>query len=183
MRSVGKFVAVFFVCLVLASLLVITNNSTKANAASKPSAPEFTVKFIDKSYDVPPTTTTTTNTYTGEKTTITTPGYRVENKTIEITIKNQPFTPYTENGIKHNIGYKIQFKGHFGEDWSHWGSTVEPYIGLMQPEPSFSYPKEIIIQRSVHDYGAGYQVDFRVEAVIWVLRSCEPRQHVSTDDF
>jgi hypothetical protein len=36
-------------------------------------------------------------------------------------------TDYHENA-NYQLGYKIQFKGHFGEDWSYWVSTVEAYI-------------------------------------------------------
>jgi hypothetical protein len=43
------------------------------HAQSKPSVPEFTVKLVDNSYDVPPTQTT--DPYTGTKTI---PGYHVK---------------------------------------------------------------------------------------------------------
>ena len=56
----------------------------------KPLTPEFTVKIVAHPYDVPPKTTTTIDQYTGKETTTTQPGYHVENKSIEITIKNQP---------------------------------------------------------------------------------------------
>src|SRR3972149_2373794 len=59
----------------------------------KPSAPEFTVKIVSYPYDVPPKTTTTIDQYTGKETTTTTPGYHVENKSIEVAIKNPQFAP------------------------------------------------------------------------------------------
>ena len=59
----------------------------------KPSVPEFTLKYVDHSYDVPPTYST--DPYTG-KTVMTQAGYHVENKSIEVTIKNQPFTNYKD---------------------------------------------------------------------------------------
>ncbi|MCL1977393.1 MAG: hypothetical protein FWG55_04720, partial [Candidatus Bathyarchaeota archaeon] len=47
--------------------------SVSAQAGYKPSAPQFTVKLIDNSYDVPPSTTTTVDQYTGKETTAITP--------------------------------------------------------------------------------------------------------------
>lgn len=55
-----------FVCM-FTSVFNITH------AQSKPSVPEFTVKLVDNSYDVPPTQTT--DPYTGTKTI---PGYHVK---------------------------------------------------------------------------------------------------------
>jgi hypothetical protein len=40
-----------------------------------PSIPEFTIKYVDHSYDVPTTTTSHTTPYTGETTTVTRQGY------------------------------------------------------------------------------------------------------------
>jgi hypothetical protein len=56
----------------------------------------FTVSFVDLSYDVP--ITTSTDRYTGQN--ITNQGYHVENRTIQITIENQPFSSYMENGAE-----------------------------------------------------------------------------------
>jgi hypothetical protein len=58
-----------------------------------PPVPEFTVKFVDFSYYVP--TTTSIDPYTGQN--ITNQGYYVDNRTIELSINNQPFSSYQEN--------------------------------------------------------------------------------------
>jgi hypothetical protein len=74
-----------------------------------PSVPEFTLAYVDNSYDVPPKTTTTTNPYNNETTTTTTPGYHVENKTIEVTI--------------NNIGasyYNFRYKGRYTDKWNYY---------------------------------------------------------------
>jgi hypothetical protein len=147
---------------------VFTVTPVSAQAGYKPSVPEFTVKLVDYSYDVPPSTTTTIDQYTGEKVTTTTPGYHIENKTIEITIKNQPFTPYTgTNGITYYLYYTVQSKGRFGEDWQNWGSTVQtknPYGGGFIPSPEYSQGS--IVSSSANGYANGAQVEFRVEAII-----------------
>jgi hypothetical protein len=155
-------------CLVVSCLIVHAVAPVSAQTGYKPSIPQFTVKLIDYSYDVPPSTTTAIDQYTGEKVTTTTPGYHVENKTIEITIKNQPFTPYADtNGITYYLYYTVQSKGRFGEDWQNWGSTVQtksPYGGGFTPSPEYSQGS--IVSSSANGYANGAQVDFRVEAII-----------------
>ena len=185
MNSVNKTLTLTLIVLLLSSLMVLSVTPVAVQAVSKPSVPQFSIKFVDYSYDVPPTTTTTTNPYTGEKTTTTNPGYHVKDMKIEVTIKNQPFTPYTENGIKHNMGYKVESKGHFSEDWSHWGSTVDMYIAGMQPEPSFSYSQDSVIYRSAdtYNYVAGDQLDFRVEAVVGYYVPINPDSMFPQLDF
>jgi hypothetical protein len=86
-----KILTLILVAVLAASSLAIVGNVA---GASKPSVPEFTLKFIDTSYDVPSTTTTTTDPYTGKQTVTTHDGYHVQNGTIDVKIKNQPFTPY-----------------------------------------------------------------------------------------
>ena len=73
--------------ILLASLAI---SSMRAESSiTKPSVPEFTVKLMDNSYDVP--AHNYTDPYSGKNTTYA--GYHVYNATIDITIKNQAFTP------------------------------------------------------------------------------------------
>ena len=96
----------------VSSLTIV--ESASAQAITKPSIPEFTVKYVDRSYDTQPTYGY--DQYTG-KTVITKPSEHVDNRTIEITIKNQPFTPFTdENGNNINLLYNVQYKGSFGRE-------------------------------------------------------------------
>ena len=62
--SVNKFLPLLLIVLLLLNLLPLSVIPTNVQAASKPSVPQFTVKFIDNSYDLPPKYTT--NPYTGE---------------------------------------------------------------------------------------------------------------------
>jgi hypothetical protein len=96
MNSLNKFLALSLVFLTLSSLMMLTVAPVSAQAGYKPSVPQInSIKFVDSSYDVPPSSTTTVDQYTGKETTTTKPGYHVEQTSIEVTIKNQPFTPYT----------------------------------------------------------------------------------------
>jgi hypothetical protein len=82
---------------------------------SKTSVPEFTVKLADNSYDVP--TSYSIDPFTGEN--ITHHGYYVENRTIEVAIKNQPFTSTNIDGNTTQLFYVVRWKGHF-EDWADY---------------------------------------------------------------
>ena len=73
-------------------------------AEANPVVPEFTLKLIDKPWIISPIQTT--DPYTG--TPITKPGYQVEHKVIEITIKNQNCP---------DVMYSIRVKGHFEQEW------------------------------------------------------------------
>jgi len=77
--------------------------SADANELPTPSVPEITVKFVDASYAV-----TTTNLYTGLDETV-----QISNKSIEITINNQPF-----DYPNHQLYYDVRIKPHFGENWT-----------------------------------------------------------------
>jgi hypothetical protein len=75
----------------------------------KPSVPEFTLNYVDHSYDVPPKPSSSTDPYTGNTITATIPGYHVENKTIDADITN--------NGASY---YNFRYKGHYETDWSYY---------------------------------------------------------------
>jgi hypothetical protein len=103
------------------------------HASTKPSVPEFTSWYIDLSYDVPPTYGT--DPYTG-KTIITQDGYHVDNRSLQFTIKNQPFTPYTDsNGTHIGLYYNFRIKGAYGTEWDYFpfapsGWSTRRYGGL-----------------------------------------------------
>jgi hypothetical protein len=91
-------VSVMTLLLLLAAASLIAVNSSSAQSIPKPSVPEFSVKLVAHPYDVPPKTTTTIDQYTGEETTTTQPGYRVENKSIEVTITS-PLRPTLQTAM------------------------------------------------------------------------------------
>jgi hypothetical protein len=92
--------------------------STDVGDTSKPSVPDFTVRYVDLSYDVPPTYGT--DQFTGE-TVITQEGYHVDNQSVAFRIKNQPFTSYNDSsGNIIALYYNFRFKGHFTEEWQYY---------------------------------------------------------------
>jgi len=107
--------------LLLIAIFVLSNlvmvGSGFAQSMSKPSVPEFTLKLVAHPYDVP--STYEIDPYTGEKI-ITSYGYREENKSIEVTIKNQPFTSTLDaSGNYTSLYYNVQFKGQYTDEWNN----------------------------------------------------------------
>jgi hypothetical protein len=144
--------------LVLSSLVMV--NAVSAQSIPKPPVPEFTVKYVAHPYDVP--TTYSTDPYTGE--TITHEGYHVENKSIEVWITNQAFTPYTDKeGDLIRLYYDVRVKGHFGDSWAsifHGSSESEEYT------IEYYIVGESAADDMMRNLSAGDQLDFQVEAKI-----------------
>ncbi|MEM2098196.1 MAG: hypothetical protein QXU99_00410 [Candidatus Bathyarchaeia archaeon] len=143
----------------------------------KPSIPEFTVKFVDNSYDVPPAYGV--DPYTGKEM-ITQAGYHVQNKTIEVIIKNQPFTPYKDaNGNFIGLYYSIRVKEQFGDSWTYpnfgyyyvEGDEEANYVGADMGSDYTVITYGLIGNNGTKDslcldISAGGQVDFQVRAFI-----------------
>ena len=120
MRFLSKSLILLFFIALLSGILLV--NPISAQSTSKPSVPEFSANYVDHSYYVPLTYTNYTNPYTGQQETETNGGYTVENKTIDVTIKNQPFTSTNLDGNNIELFYEIRWKGHF-ENWTDYNFT------------------------------------------------------------
>jgi len=176
MGSLSKGVALVLILTVTLSVLsLLITKPANAQAIPKPSVPEFTLKLADHSYDLPPTTSTTTDPYNGKTITTTIPGYHVTNITIDLTIKNQPF-PSTINGNASNLYYNIRIKGNFGQEWNYpyssfptWASSnsdalVGNYSHSLPAQSTTGYT--VLSFPSI--YRVGDQVDFQVEAILGI---------------
>ena len=161
--------------IIIGFVLVYSTNLSKVQASTnindipKPSIPEFTLKYVDNSYDVPSSTTTTTDPYTGEQIVNTEPGYHVQDKKIEVTIKNQEFTPYSIDGQRISLFYYVSSKGHYAEDWSYYPpNTHSRYYAanhIFQSNSDYT-----VVQLGAPPEG---EVDFRVQAQIGYYTSTE----------
>jgi hypothetical protein len=170
---VSKLQALLFIVVLTLSSMIIAKNMPASDAASTPSIPEFSLKITARPYDVAPTATT--DPYTG-KTVITHGGYHVENKSIDVTIKNQPFTPCSANGSEINFYYQVQFKGYYGDNWQFYSDSnmITPiqlthYYTQSNGELTvISVPlnSDEVPVGSVTNFPDGSQVDFRVRALI-----------------
>ena len=180
MRLLSKtFCLVFLVLLAASSLTMV--KPIFAQSISKPSVPEFTVRYVDNSYDVPPIYGI--DQYTGKNVTKS-EGYHVDNRSIEFTIKNQQFTPYTDsNGNNIKQYYNFRFKGNYGDVWTYYpldsnGRSVFHYGGIFVEVTPVAYAASnstyTVLLLSSSLLGPGYgqklpdgvQVNFQVQALV-----------------
>ncbi|MCW4003596.1 MAG: hypothetical protein NWE95_06775 [Candidatus Bathyarchaeota archaeon] len=158
--------------LTLSSLIFIRPINSEI---TKPSVPEFTVKLFDSSYDILPISTI--DPFTGR--TITYAGSHVEAKTIEIRIKNEPFTPFpvtegTSNWTAYFF-YNIRWKGHYEQDWHEIYSPSNGFLPRDEgSETVYSNQGEYSSSAGLKLTSRGMyitlppraEVDFQVEAMI-----------------
>jgi hypothetical protein len=170
MGNLSRAFSLFLVIILAVSSMIIVRTAS-AQTISKPSIPEFTLKVIDNSYEVP--ATNLTDPFTG-KTTTTHTGYRVQNGTIQVAIKNQPFKSYDdENGHTVRLYYSIRFKGHFEAIWSYYPNSNSEHPDYYFATESnyttlFFYYGEnsVTYGPRLGEISSGGQVDFQVEAFI-----------------
>jgi hypothetical protein len=164
-----RFTLVLVLVLASSSLIVV---KPAQSSITKPSVPEFTVELADHSYDIP--TTYSTDPYTGEN--VTHPGYHVDNKTIEVLIKNQPFAAYINDaGHSINLYYNISMKGHYEDNWTYYPHNTYQ-VDYLQASGSNYTVVSFNLTASFRegyfslsgfpsDIPVGGEVDFRVEAL------------------
>ena len=131
-----------------------------AGAQSAPSAPLFTVQYVDHSYDIPPTYGT--NPYTGQ-TTITNYGSHVDNRTVDVTIQNPPFTPYIYGNHTMQLYYDIRCKGHFENFTS---DTDLGSHGMRGITASNSVYTTVSFAIQYWNVPIGGQIDFQIRSVV-----------------
>ena len=118
-----------------------------------PSVPQsFTLSYVDHSYDVPSTTTSTTDSYTGKVTTQTTPGYHVKNFTIDVRIRNQAY-PKTIDGNNSFLRYVIASKGAYDSDFG--------VLNYYDAQPNSTYTT---LSLSTNSFTPGESVEIKVAA-------------------
>jgi hypothetical protein len=154
MANLSKAAALIIVVFFATSTLMMAESACAQ--VTKPSVPEFTIQYADHSYEAPPTYTK--DPYTGQSH-LSSPGYHVDNRTIDLTIKNQAFTPYTDaNGNSFQLQYNVRSKGHFDD----WDSSSIRYLNSFQT--STSTYTVISINVASWNIPAGGQIDFQVQA-------------------
>jgi hypothetical protein len=154
-----SFSMLLIVSLAISSMITIES----VFAQSQQSVPEFTLKYVDKSYDVAPTTTSSTDPYTGKVTTTTTPGYHVPYETIEVKITNNIGASY----------YGLRYKGHYSDSWTYYpyNGPDDHYIsdGFFPPDfqaSNSSYTVGyLILDRLPQPIPEGAPIDVEVQAL------------------
>ncbi len=148
--SNSKPATILFIAILAASSLIMVKS---VYGLTTPSVPQFTLKLVDHSYDVP--STYSIDSLTGKN--ITHEGYYVKNQAIDITIKNQPFF-----STEYKLLYNVRVKGHFGSDWRE---LYSPFGDGNPKYPSQSSSENTVLQYS-GKYGSDMQLDFQVQALV-----------------
>jgi hypothetical protein len=137
MSGLSKWFALFFILIIaISGLSLMMVKPANAQTIPTSTTPQFTVKFVNASY-----TMTTTNSYTGQSQT-----QLINNNSIEIMIKNQPFD-YSNNGLPYQIYFNVRVKPYFSntDNWteiyplenltsSQANENGFPYAWYMLPE-------------------------------------------------
>ncbi len=139
-----------------------------------PSVPTFTVQIVDHTHYVEPVAPTyTTNPYTGEQQLVSPgqSGYTADNWTIDVSIKNQPFT---YGNSSYHLYYDVRMKGHFSDSWedlyplanllsgdSSWATSEYIQNGIKESSSDYT-----LISIPAGEYPAGGQIDLQVQALI-----------------
>jgi hypothetical protein len=129
-----------------------------------PSVPEFTVQLVGPSVDVP--TTYSLNQSSGQI--VAQIGYTNEYSALNITMKNQPFTPYLSDyyGNIIQLMYNVRIKPHNGDNWVEVYSPYNAYP--IQSNSDYTTISISIEGQMDSPLGAiaGTKSDIQVEALI-----------------
>ena len=94
------------------------NDEVAPEEVTSPFVPEFTVMYVDYSYDTEPVYGF--DEFTGKEV-VTQNSRHVDERSIEFMIKNQAFESYTDSvGNEIGLYYNFRFKGHYGSEWSYY---------------------------------------------------------------
>jgi hypothetical protein len=195
MGSISKsFSLLLVVILAVSSLIMVESAFAQTPKPSPvpiptPSVPELTVKFVDRSYTVEESSQI--NPYTGKTEVI--PAHRVQNYTIELTIKNQPIASAMVGDFNAEFRYDVNAKGHFAQNWTimyfrfegpkpsnsdHTIITYELVSSPTHPEQGFELTRFFdnpVGSNTIMGIPPNSQLDFRVRAMYGAMhRSYNP---------
>lgn len=177
----NKRAALLLIAILTLSSLLIGQAAPASAAISEPAVPEFTLAYNTHSSDKP--ATYVTDPYTGEQK-VSTPAEHYEWQTIDITIKNQPFTSFKmtldNNIVDALLYYDVQYKGHFEEKWHYYDPTyyvvqndsgpytvITFFVGAKGPNGGVGWGTRRISRLSSD---RGGEVDFQVKAFVGYMQ-------------
>jgi hypothetical protein len=158
--------------LILSVLTLAMTIPAYAQSISKPSTPEFTLRYVEHPYDVAPTYQI--DQYSGANMTIQA-GSHIQNRSIEIIIKNPIFTSYQDtDGNKIQLFYNVSAKGHYGTQWYYYPTWLRtlPVSASEGENTVLSFGLDVNYEEDNQygfwygDLSSGDQVDFRVQALV-----------------
>jgi hypothetical protein len=160
MGNINKTVAsILTLLLALSTVGLLTAEPAKAQSTPSnltPSIPEFTIKYVNNSHYTQPTTTTTTDPYTGQQTVTTTPSSYVQEEYLEVKIKNMTYTPYPLGASNYtsDIWFNVRYKGHYSSEWTY-----------VNPNPFENYSAQYTYVQTYYNHVPTGDVDYQVQAI------------------
>ncbi|MGD6807352.1 MAG: hypothetical protein ACQCN4_10395 [Candidatus Bathyarchaeia archaeon] len=149
------------VAILTLSSLMLSKPAT--SQITKPSVPEFTIQLTEHNSN----TTYSPDPYTGKN--ITHVG--TEWTTLDVKIKNQPFTPYSENGETIQLYYNIRIKGHYVENWVELYQASDGFA-IQDDNSDYTVLSYAASSKGAYIDGLNVygQVDFQVKAMIGYIQ-------------
>jgi hypothetical protein len=149
------------IILILAASSIALVKPANAQTIPLPPVPTFTLKFVPAFYN-------TTDPYTGAS-------LQINNNTIQVSIRNQPFTAPSS----YSLYYHVQTKGHFENDsWNNnWDNFIEKPSSFMDSANGYGVTMGFKPSKSDYtvltfiaaNYPTNAQIDFQVKAVVYNL--------------
>jgi hypothetical protein len=128
MSRISKSFALFFTIIIaISSLSLMMIKPAGAQSIPTPSVPQFTVKFVNASYSV-----ITKNSYTGINEI-----HLINNNSIEVSIKNQPF-----DSSNYQMYFNVRAKPHLADNWTEV-YPLESFTSSYNANGTFSYAEYI----------------------------------------
>lgn len=185
-RNVGK-ILVFILVLSTAvpAISLLTSKPVNAQSLPTPAVPEFTVRLVNNSYSTQPTTTTTTDPYTGKQSTITTPSQYVEDEYIEVSIKNPAFKQYTVNyqdidNRTVNLYFNVRSKGNYTDSWGAQAVQGSTVFGQEMDYNS----QYTVVKLYTNNVPSPAKIDFEVQATIgFLVNQYDPEEPLPPSGF
>jgi|WetSurMetagenome_2_1015567.scaffolds.fasta_scaffold41978_1 hypothetical protein len=164
----------FLVILLALALIAFAVAGTIQLCVAQPtlSVPEFTLKYADNSYDVPPTTSI--DPFTGQN--VENPAHHVVNRSLTFIIKNQIIHSET-------LHFVIGMRGHFSGNWTviYDGVASESSTSIIWTFSTRDLPglQEYSLYRGGDSFYLPYtgEADFRIKAQTWgeVMATTSPQ--------
>jgi len=157
MNHTNKLISSTLILVIAISIISLIAIKPTGAEITKPSVPEFSAKVVD---------------YSGAK-------------AIELTIKNQPFESYVDNGQRISLYYNVHFKLHDSDSWTAMYYCGDVFPTHKDSDITLTYPLQLTTYDSnyylLKEMGGQYyllaqiplngQMDFRVQAMEGVLTS------------
>jgi hypothetical protein len=161
--------------LLIASALftMTTVKPASAQSVQTPSTPQFSAAYVNSTYYVPPVYST--DPYTGQQV-MSEAGHYVQNLTINIDIRNQPFTSttmvpnnYTQTSYQTQLYYCIRWKGHY-ENWTNIENEIPDLTynvdKLVVQIKDSGNTTQIYLLQSIGFVSEGGEIDFQIKAIV-----------------